>query len=275
MLDGHARFSKENSALYKMSVDCFADLAAPFQRLPQENLLALLRHTELGATNAHYAFLQRPNAHRYVSPGEWKQFQGRCSLRPEAQPIVILQPKGPIGFRFDIADLQGDPSAVLAIATRKRHSDTAEENLLTRLADLALKVSVGADKAKAQMLGDDWHLLARWISRFDEALRRKDIGGSVLWLADAAASGIPIYDFRMFADPRKREHRDAGFDREAIAAVVMARLKPSGTPFTAGEELAKSAATDLDCYFIACAANRICSLLLHSERSLREQERDG
>lgn len=57
--------------------------------------------------NAMLLGIQRPGA-RFVAPAaRWQREYGR-RVKPEANPLVILQPMGPVMFVFDVADTEGD-----------------------------------------------------------------------------------------------------------------------------------------------------------------------
>jgi hypothetical protein len=56
--------------------------------------------------NAMLVYIQKPGA-RYVAPAHrWLKLYGR-RIKPGAQPLVILQPMGPVMFVFDVSDTEG------------------------------------------------------------------------------------------------------------------------------------------------------------------------
>lgn len=60
--------------------------------------------------NAFLIHIQRPNA-RFVAPAKsWKKRYG-YNIKPNANPLVILQPMGPVMFVFDVADVEPGPDA--------------------------------------------------------------------------------------------------------------------------------------------------------------------
>lgn len=60
--------------------------------------------------NAMLLHVQRPGA-TYVAPAyRWKREFGRA-IKPNANPLVILQPMGPVMFVFDVADTEAGPNA--------------------------------------------------------------------------------------------------------------------------------------------------------------------
>lgn len=60
--------------------------------------------------NAMLVHLQMPGARFVASPSRWKKNFGR-SIRPGARPLVILQPRGPVMFVFDVKDTEPDRNA--------------------------------------------------------------------------------------------------------------------------------------------------------------------
>lgn len=71
--------------------------------------------------NAMLLHIQRPGA-RFVAPASrWQREYGR-RVKPEANPLLILQPMGPVLFVFDVADTEGDelpPEVESPFETRK------------------------------------------------------------------------------------------------------------------------------------------------------------
>ena len=60
--------------------------------------------------NAFLIHIQRSNA-RFVAPAKsWKKRYG-YNIKPHANPLVILQPMGPVMFVFDVADVEPGPDA--------------------------------------------------------------------------------------------------------------------------------------------------------------------
>lgn len=55
--------------------------------------------------NAFLIHLQRPGARYAAPPARWKRDYLRV-IRPDAMPIVILQPMGPVMFVFDVSDTE-------------------------------------------------------------------------------------------------------------------------------------------------------------------------
>ena len=54
--------------------------------------------------------LQRPGARFVAPPTRWKRDYDRY-VKPNANPIVILQPMGPVMFVFDVSDTEPGPNA--------------------------------------------------------------------------------------------------------------------------------------------------------------------
>ncbi|BBO34799.1 ImmA/IrrE family metallo-endopeptidase [Lacipirellula parvula] len=58
--------------------------------------------------NAMLVHVQKPGA-RFVLPAhQWRKNYKR-TIRPDAQPLVILQPMGPVMFVFDVSETEGAP----------------------------------------------------------------------------------------------------------------------------------------------------------------------
>ena len=60
--------------------------------------------------NAFLIHIQRPGASYVAPPHRWKRKYGR-TVKPNANPIVILQPMGPVMFVFDVSDTEKGPYA--------------------------------------------------------------------------------------------------------------------------------------------------------------------
>jgi hypothetical protein len=61
--------------------------------------------------NAILIHLQRPGARFVATPTRWKRVYNH-DVKPNANPIVILQPMGPVMFVFDISDTEPGPNAI-------------------------------------------------------------------------------------------------------------------------------------------------------------------
>lgn len=55
--------------------------------------------------------IQRPGARFVAPPHRWQKMYGR-RVKPNANPIVILQPMGPVMFVFDVSDTEPGPNAL-------------------------------------------------------------------------------------------------------------------------------------------------------------------
>ncbi len=58
--------------------------------------------------NAMLVHIQKPGARFVAPPHRWLKDYGR-TVKPGAQPLVILQPMGPVMFVFDSSDTEGRP----------------------------------------------------------------------------------------------------------------------------------------------------------------------
>jgi hypothetical protein len=61
--------------------------------------------------NAFLIHIQRPGATFVAPPHRWKNEFGR-TVKPNANPIVILQPMGPVMFVFDVSETEAGPDAM-------------------------------------------------------------------------------------------------------------------------------------------------------------------
>jgi len=57
--------------------------------------------------NAMLVHIQKPGSRFIAPPSRWIKQYGR-TIKPGAQPLVILQPMGPVMFVFDVSDTEGD-----------------------------------------------------------------------------------------------------------------------------------------------------------------------
>jgi hypothetical protein len=57
--------------------------------------------------NAMLIYIQKPGSVYVAPPCRWLR-DYNCRVKPNAQPIVILQPRGPVMFVFDVSDTEGD-----------------------------------------------------------------------------------------------------------------------------------------------------------------------
>ena len=58
--------------------------------------------------NAMLVHVQKPGAKYVLRASEWEKKYGRY-ISPSAQPLVALQPMGPVMFLFDVTDTEGAP----------------------------------------------------------------------------------------------------------------------------------------------------------------------
>jgi hypothetical protein len=77
-------------------------LEAPTPRGLEELLHFGSKFRRLSVWNAHMAYIQRPGARMIASESEWKK-EGRY-VQPDAVPIIILWPRSPIRFVYELED---------------------------------------------------------------------------------------------------------------------------------------------------------------------------
>jgi hypothetical protein len=67
------------------------------------------RFRRYSAYNGFLVRVQRPTVGYVATPSDWmKEFERR--VKPDARPLVMLRPFGPVMFVFDIADTEGKPA---------------------------------------------------------------------------------------------------------------------------------------------------------------------
>jgi hypothetical protein len=65
------------------------------------------RFRRYSAYNCFLIRLQRPTVGYVATPSDWmRQFERR--VKPDARPLVMLRPFGPVMFLYDIADTEGE-----------------------------------------------------------------------------------------------------------------------------------------------------------------------
>lgn len=64
----------------------------------------------LAPYNAMLAYIQRPGAKYLLNEGKWKNLFGR-GIRPDARPILVLIPFGPLEYLFDVDDTYALPNS--------------------------------------------------------------------------------------------------------------------------------------------------------------------
>jgi len=75
------------------------------------DLMQFVRHFRFYSPyNAFLIHIQRPGATFVAPPTRWNREYGR-TVKPNANPIVILQPMGPVMFVFDVSDTEEGPDA--------------------------------------------------------------------------------------------------------------------------------------------------------------------
>ena len=57
----------------------------------------------LAPYNAMLVYIQRPGAKYLLNEGKWKNIFGR-GIKPDARPILVLIPFGPLEYLFDVDD---------------------------------------------------------------------------------------------------------------------------------------------------------------------------
>lgn len=73
----------------------------------QELLSFVSRFHRYSPYNTMLVHIQKPGSRFVATPTRWMKEYGR-TIKPGVQPLVILQPMGPVMFVFDVSDTEGD-----------------------------------------------------------------------------------------------------------------------------------------------------------------------
>lgn len=101
-----------------------------FQRVKQyrasayfrELLNACRRFRNLAPYNAMLVYIQKPGSQYVLRENEWRKRFNRI-VKPNAQPLIVLVPFGPIDFLFEIGDTQPDGTLLFP----RKDADIMEE----------------------------------------------------------------------------------------------------------------------------------------------------
>lgn len=75
-------------------------------------LMYFCRHMKkLAPYNAMLAYIQRPGSKHLLNEGKWKKYFGR-GIKPDARPILVLIPFGPLEYLFDVSDTYALPGSM-------------------------------------------------------------------------------------------------------------------------------------------------------------------
>ncbi len=66
------------------------------------------KFTRYSPYNAFLLHVQNPKVSFVATTRQWKKRHGRL-VKPDARPLVILAPRGPVAFVYDLADTEGRP----------------------------------------------------------------------------------------------------------------------------------------------------------------------
>lgn len=207
--------------------------------------------------NALLVDVQKPGS-RYVAPaGRWRADYGH-RIRVGAQPIVILQPFGPVMFVFDVSDVEPDgdagplplgvtdPFAVLT-ATPDRAVDAANARLIdncvrdgVRTTEVAFGAGLAGRIGRARSEGSlSFRNPARkepahvpvplrydlQINRAQQGLTRYATLAHELGHLYCGHVGTP--NEKWWPDQRNKDQRTAEFEAESVAAIALGRLDPT------------------------------------------------
>lgn len=68
----------------------------------------IVRFRHMAPFNAALVYIQKPGTQFAASAEDWERRFHR-TVKPNAQPIVILRPFGPVDFVYDLGDTEGEP----------------------------------------------------------------------------------------------------------------------------------------------------------------------
>ena len=135
-------------------------------------LEACKRFRNLAPYNSMLVEMQRPGARYVLTKQEWKKKFDRA-IKPNARPIIVLVPFGPVDFLFDICDTyptdlfkRTDEDILEELAapfkTKREVSDEMLNNLTSQLAFHGIAIdnkfiSGAGYGARIELLSDDYH----------------------------------------------------------------------------------------------------------------------
>jgi hypothetical protein len=144
--------------------------------------------------NGFLLFLQDPAATHLATARNWlRRYQRR--IRPGARPLLVLAPRSPVLFLFDVRQTEGPPVPAGAVRPRSRPPLTLYESLVRGCAGRRIIVrEVSSAQAQAEGLGTQ---------RLTPALRKKhpelDRDGGARCLIRLEAAGGAAERFRALA----------------------------------------------------------------------------
>lgn len=110
--DGPTPAELWNGDLIRHALDELVNLAHQYTSTkPYQELIAFVaRFRFYSPYNSMLIFIQKPGA-KFVAPAHRWIWQYGRTIRPNAHPLVILQPMGPVMFVFDVEDTEAGPDA--------------------------------------------------------------------------------------------------------------------------------------------------------------------
>ena len=96
--------------------------------------------------------MQRPGARFVAPPNRWLQTYGR-RVKPNANPIVILQPMGPVMFVFDVSDTEPGPHATPLPKTVESPFEVRDGGIATELEETLANAKRDGIRIHEQQVG--------------------------------------------------------------------------------------------------------------------------
>jgi hypothetical protein len=202
--------------------------------------------------NAMLVHVQKPGA-RYVRPAHrWWQDYGR-RIRPGAQPLVILQPMGPVMFVFDVSETEGDaipPEIENPFAVRGGRVEKQLERTVDNAGRDGIRITetrLGSQQAGSIRITASPRLTIRFSESNEVPLRYELLlnlnheataryATLVHELAHLYCGHLGTPDVRWWPDRRGLSHDVREFEAESVAYLVCRRtgIEPKSDEYLAG-----------------------------------------
>ncbi len=131
-------------------------LAAPDRMI--QFLRFMGRPDHYGAFNDFLVFLQRPGVTRVATTIQWERLKRR--VRRNARPLLILAPRSPVLFVYDVGDTTGPaPTREARLPSARRFTEDTLQLTMRNLAAMGVEVSLvhGDGPTTSRLVKGVWH----------------------------------------------------------------------------------------------------------------------